>query len=95
MSAVASSGTGYDISCPQCNGTFPANPGFGIVGVTDGLPFSPNPCLGTGSGPSELQWAGMSAGLYANTADPGPKTANSWTSNPSSASMRSRARPTT
>ena len=77
-SAVASSGTGYDISYPQCNRTFPATPGFGIVGVNDGLPFSVNPCLGTGGGPSELQWAGVSAGLYVNTADPGPALSSHW-----------------
>ena len=76
--AAASSSTGYDIAYPQCNGAFPASPGFGIVGVNDGLPFSANPCLGTGSGPSELQWAGMSAGLYANTANPGPLLSSHW-----------------
>ena len=76
--AAASSDTGYDIGYPQCNGTFPANPGFGIVGVNDGLPFSANPCLGTGGGPSELQWAGISAGLYANTANPGPQLSSHW-----------------
>ena len=76
--AVASSGTGYDISYPQCNAAFPASPGFGIVGVNDGLPFSANPCLGTGGGASELQWAGLSAGLYASTADPGPALSTHW-----------------
>jgi hypothetical protein len=76
--ALASSGTGYDISYPQCNGSFPASPAFGIVGVNGGLPFSANPCLGTGGGPSELQWAGMSAELYANTANPGPALSTHW-----------------
>jgi hypothetical protein len=76
--AAASSSTGYDISYPQCNGSFPSSPGFGIVGVNGGRPYSPNPCLGAGDGPSELAWAGMSAQLYANTADPGPTLSTHW-----------------
>jgi hypothetical protein len=76
--AAASSTTGYDISYPQCNGAFPASPGFGIVGVNDGKPFGANPCLGTGDGPSQLQWAGMGAGLYVNTANPGPALSTHW-----------------
>ena len=70
--AATDPNVGYDISYPQCNGTFPNGGAFGIVGVNGGLPYSANPCLGTGDGPSELSWAGMNAGLYANTADPGP-----------------------
>jgi hypothetical protein len=76
--ASASSTVGYDISYPQCNGSFPASPAFGIVGVNDGKVYSVNPCLGTGDGPSELQWAGMNAQLYANTADPGPQLSTHW-----------------
>jgi hypothetical protein len=76
--AAASSTTGYDISYPQCNGSFPASPGFGIVGVNNGKPYSVNPCVGTGDGPSELQWAGMNAQFYANTADPGPTLSTHW-----------------
>ena len=37
--------TGYDISYPQCGGSYPRNIAFGIVGVTRGLAFSANPCL--------------------------------------------------
>jgi hypothetical protein len=77
-SAQAVSTTGYDISYPQCNASFPASPGFGIVGVNGGRPYSANPCLGTGDGPSELSWAGMNAQLYANTADPGPALSTHW-----------------
>src|SRR4051812_48103872 len=63
---------GYDISYPQCGKPFPANPAFGIVGVNRGIVFSPNPCLGTGAGASQLAWAGKRAELYANTGNPGP-----------------------
>jgi hypothetical protein len=70
---------GYDISYPQCNGSFPSG-AFGIAGVNGGKPYSANPCLGTGDGPSELSWAGMNAPLYANTADPGPALSSHWPS---------------
>jgi DNA-binding beta-propeller fold protein YncE len=76
--ALAPPGTAYDVSYPQCNGSFPATPAFGIVGVNDGLPYSPNPCVGTGDGPSELQWAGKNAEFYANTANPGPTLSTHW-----------------
>jgi hypothetical protein len=67
---------GYDISWPQCGKTYPANSAFGIVGASDGLAYSDNPCLA-----SEYQWAaGASrpAGLYLNTADPGSASSH-WT----------------
>jgi hypothetical protein len=71
--------TGYDISYPQCGGPFPTNVAFGIVGVNRGIVFSPNPCLGTGNGPSELAWAGgLQAQLYANTGNPGPALSSHW-----------------
>jgi hypothetical protein len=76
--AAAGSTVGYDISYPQCNSSFPSAPAFGIVGVTGGKPFSANPCLGTGDGPSQLAWAGMNAQLYANTANPGPALSTHW-----------------
>ena len=70
---------GYDISYPQCGGQFPANPAFGIVGVNRGIVFSPNPCLGAGSGQSQLAWAGgVQAQLYANTGNPGPALSTHW-----------------
>ena len=77
-SSAASSGVGFDISYPQCGGAFPSGGAFGIVGVNGGLPFSANPCLGQGANPSELQWAGLNASLYANTADPGPALSSHW-----------------
>lgn len=68
------SGTGYDISWPQCDAPFPANPAFGIVGVNAGIVFSPNPCLA-----GEIAWAGGTrAGLYANTGNPGPALSKHW-----------------
>jgi hypothetical protein len=76
--ADAAGASGYDISYPQCRAAFPSGGAFGIVGVNDGLPYSANPCLGTGDGASELGWAGMNSGLYANTADPGPALSSHW-----------------
>lgn len=71
--------TGYDISYPQCGGEYPSNIAFGIVGVTRGIVFSENPCLGAGgTGPSQLAWAGVSAELYMNTGNPGPELSSHW-----------------
>jgi hypothetical protein len=68
--------TGYDASYPQCAGSYPPNPLFGIVGVNGGLANSANPCLGR-----ELRWARKTPGrkrpdqpplsLYIDTANPG------------------------
>jgi hypothetical protein len=73
---------GYDIGYPQCGRAFPANATFGIVGVNNGIVFSPNPCLGTGGGTSQLAWAeaatNHSPGFYANTANPGPAYSSHW-----------------
>jgi hypothetical protein len=70
---------GYDISYPQCGSAFPTNVAFGIVGVNKGIVFSPNPCLGSGNGPSELAWGGgVQAQLYANTGNPGPALSTHW-----------------
>ena len=62
---------GYDISFPQCGGAYPANPGFGIVGVGGGRAFTTNPCLA-----SEYRWAASAtapglAAFYMNTGNPG------------------------
>jgi hypothetical protein len=67
---------GYDISYPQCGGTYPSNPLFGIVGINGGKVFSTNPCLA-----NEIAWAGGTAGqLYANTGNPGPALSSFWPS---------------
>jgi hypothetical protein len=81
----SSASTGNDVSYPQCGGSLPAAPAFGIVGVTGGLANDLNPCFGPSSSypsytKSELYWAVASsiggtsqpkASLYVNTADPG------------------------
>jgi hypothetical protein len=76
---VAKTPTGYDISYPQCGGSYPRDIAFGIVGVTRGLVYSANPCLGAGgSGASQLAWAGLNAELYMNTGNPGPALSTHW-----------------
>jgi hypothetical protein len=75
--ALAPAGsTGYDISWPQCPSNFPSRGTFGIVGVTNGLAFSANPCLS-----GEYAWATTSprrysAGLYINTGNPETASSN-------------------
>jgi len=72
--------TGYDVSYPQCPATsLPSPISFGIVGVNDGIVYSPNPCVA-----AEYTWAAKAAAasstsephvsFYANTADPGPSS---------------------
>lgn len=75
--------TGYDVSYPQCSGSYPSNPLFGIVGVNGGLANTANPCLG-----SELRWARDTPGqkrpeqpslsLYVNTGNPGGHHVADW-----------------
>ena len=75
--------TGYDASYPQCSGSYPSNPLFGIVGVNGGLANNANPCLG-----GELHWARGAPGqkrprqpplsLYINTGNPGAHHVADW-----------------
>ena len=77
--------TGYDASYPQCSGSYPSNPLFGIVGVNGGLANNANRCLG-----GELQWAHDSPGqrspeqphlsLYIDTGNPGAHHVADWPS---------------
>ncbi len=80
-SAPPGGAVGHDVSYPQCTsggGTTVTGQGgqFGVVGVTDGLPWSANPCL-----TAEYSWASGLAyapGLYANTANPAPHSSFYW-----------------
>jgi hypothetical protein len=77
--------TGYDVSYPQCSGSYPSNPLFGIVGVNGGLANTANPCLS-----DELHWANGAPGqkrpqqpplsLYIDTANPGAHHVADWPS---------------
>lgn len=72
----SSPSAGYDISYPQCPGSYPRNQLFAIVGVNGGVASSANPCLRT-----ELSWASGAPGqkrppqpalsLYIDTGNPG------------------------
>jgi hypothetical protein len=83
LSGRSSPTTGYDVSYPQCPGSYPSNPLFGIVGVNGGLANNANPCLS-----SELRWARGTPGqnhpkqpamsLYLDTANPGAHHVADW-----------------
>ncbi|MEA2145627.1 MAG: hypothetical protein QOG59_1214 [Solirubrobacteraceae bacterium] len=85
MSGGTSPSTGYDVSYPQCSGSYPANPLFGIVGVNGGRANTANPCVA-----SELRWARSAPGqkhpkqpslsLYINTGNPGGRRVADWPS---------------
>jgi hypothetical protein len=75
--------TGYDASYPQCSGSYPSNPLFGIVGVNGGLAKNANPCIN-----GEVHWAHDTPGqkrpkqpplsLYIDTANPGGHHVADW-----------------
>jgi hypothetical protein len=85
LSSSSSPTTGYDASYPQCAGSYPANPLFGIVGVNGGLANNANRCIG-----GELRWARNSPGqnlpkqppvsLYIDTGNPGGHHVADWPS---------------
>jgi len=68
--------TGYDVSYPQCSGSYPSNLLFAVIGVDGGVAHDANPCLG-----AELSWARSAPGqkrprqpalsLYIDTGNPG------------------------
>jgi hypothetical protein len=65
---------GYDVSWPQCGGSYPRSPAFGIVGVTHGLPWSQNTCLA-----SQYAWASSAPSapaFYTNSANPETQSAH-------------------
>ena len=75
--------SGYDASFPQCPGSYPSNPLFGIVGVNGGLADDANPCIS-----GELRWARAAPGqkrpreprlsLYIDTGNPGGHHVADW-----------------
>jgi hypothetical protein len=83
ISGSSSPTTGYDVSYPQCSGSYPSNPLFGIVGINGGLANNANRCIG-----SELHWAHGSPGqkrprqprlsLYIDTGNPGGHHVADW-----------------
>ena len=85
MGGGSSPTTGYDASYPQCSGSYPSNPLFGIVGVNGGLANNANPCLS-----GELHWARDTPGqtrpeqpplsLYIDTGNPGGHHVADWPS---------------
>jgi hypothetical protein len=85
VSGSSSPTTGYDVSYPQCSGSYPSNPLFGIVGVNGGLANNANPCIS-----GELHWARDAPGqkrpkqpplsLYIDTGNPGGHHVADWPS---------------
>ncbi|MGH2849026.1 MAG: hypothetical protein ACRDLP_00235, partial [Solirubrobacteraceae bacterium] len=85
VSSGSSPTTGYDISYPQCSGSFPSNPLFGIVGVNGGLANKANPCVS-----GELHWGHAAPrpkqpnqpplSLYIDTGNPGGHHVPDWPS---------------
>ena len=83
ITSSSSPTTGYDISYPQCSGSYPSNPLFGIVGVNGGYANKANPCLS-----DQLHWARAAPGqkrppqprlsLYIDTANPGGHHVADW-----------------
>lgn len=83
LSGGSSPAVGYDVAAPQCSGSLPASPLFGIVGVDGGLANDANPCLG-----EELGWARGAPGqrrpaqppvsLYVDTGNPGAHHVADW-----------------
>jgi hypothetical protein len=85
LTGRSSPSIGYDVSFPQCSGSYPSDPLFGIVGVNGGLANTANACRS-----SELQWAGGAPGqkqpeqpplsLYIDTGNPGGHHVADWPS---------------
>ncbi len=62
------SGTGYDVSYPQCRSTIPGKAAFGIVGVNGGAPLTSNRCFA-----EQIAWAQRTGAyaVYINTSNSG------------------------
>lgn len=79
--ATVTPATGSDVSWPQCGGTYPKAPAFGIAGLNGGLPNDQNPCFGPSSSypsyaQSELYWAVAAATGDRAPTGPQPPTAS-------------------
>ena len=69
---------GTDISYPQCPSSVPTAVSFAVVGVTNGKPFTANPCVS-----QELSWAAtlsVTPSFYTVVANPGPLFSKFWPS---------------
>jgi hypothetical protein len=66
LGSYVSGSVGEDVSFPNCNETI-GQSSFGIVGVTDGLGFSQNPCLSQ----EASNFSSSNLSLYVNTGYPG------------------------
>ncbi len=64
---------GYDISWPQCGGTYPPPAPVAVVGVNGGSAFSTNPCFS-----SEAAWGGGNLSVYVNLNSPQGSNASEW-----------------
>jgi hypothetical protein len=83
VSVSSSPTTGYDVSYPQCSGSDPSNPLFGIVGVNGGLADRANPCIS-----GEMLWGRGAPGqkrppqpplsLYIDAGNPGGHHVADW-----------------
>ncbi len=96
LDGSSGSGTGVDVSYPQCGKSVPTDQSFGIVGVNADLANTTNPCLS-----QELSWAASSAGgtaqpkvqVYSLFTNPGADKASVWPSSnvaPSGATVVSK-----
>ncbi len=65
---VRITGTGYDVSYPQCRSTLPAKAAFGVVGVNGGAPLTTNKCFA-----DQIGWAKSlpARAVYINTSNRG------------------------
>jgi hypothetical protein len=83
VSGGSSPPAGYDISYPQCSGSYPSGVVFGIVGVNGGVASNANSCIS-----GELRWARAAPGrkrprqsplsLYIDTGNPGGHQVAEW-----------------
>ncbi|MHB8329922.1 MAG: glycoside hydrolase family 25 domain-containing protein, partial [Acidimicrobiales bacterium] len=72
--------TGYDISWPQCGGSYPPSAPVAVVGVNGGSAFTTNPCFG-----SEAAWGGPNLTVYLNLNSPQGSDSSQWGQGPAGA----------